>query len=60
MSLWAQVTWHHVKHLIRALKDDRRSSLKVEGGGYVAHLCSWTNRFRNDLVLAIDLKSYNE
>ena len=27
--LFAQVTWHHVRHPIHALKDDRQSSLKA-------------------------------
>ena len=31
MFLCAQVTWHRMERLIRALKEDRRSSLK-EGG----------------------------
>ena len=31
MFLCAQVTWHSVERLICAMKEDRRSSLKVRG-----------------------------
>ena len=47
LCFYAQVTWHHVEHPIRLLKQSRRSSLKSGGGGgYVARNDSSVNRFR--------------
>ena len=54
--LCAQVTWHHVEHLIAALKKDRQSPLKA---GDMSHFFLSANHFKNDLISTIDLRSYN-
>ena len=51
--------WHRVERLIHALKEDRRSSLKSRGGGYMAHFFSLANSFKNNLISAVHKKSYN-
>ena len=56
MFLCAQVTWCRVERLIRALKEDHRSSLKV---GVCEAFCSLENLYTNDVISVVYQTSYN-